>query len=94
VKSLNRHCALGALVVGLALAAPPTQAAGKRYALLVAINTNHLADSELKDLEYAHSDATRLADLLVAQGFERPIVLQEPKRASGNLKELKHAGTS
>lgn len=70
--------AVVAVSVAVVLAAADTaSAAGKRYALLVAINDNHIEGGDLAKLEYAINDAQRLSSLLVAQGFEPPRILTE-----------------
>jgi uncharacterized caspase-like protein len=78
LSSLATRIARGATAIALAAAAAPAaEAAGKKYALLVAINENHIEGGDLTKLEYAISDAEKLGALLVAQGFEKPRILTE-----------------
>lgn len=78
MSSLATWIARGVAAVGLAaVAASSAEGAGKKYALLVAINDNHIEGGDLTKLEYAISDAEKLSTLLVAQGFEKPRILTE-----------------
>jgi len=85
---LTVACRTLALVLAALTIAARTEA-GKRYALLIAINKNHVAEGELKDLEYAISDAEKLGTLLVKQGFETPVILENASaQRSDILREL------
>jgi hypothetical protein len=90
---VRAHRILGATVAfatGLAAAGGQTaHAAGKRYALLVAIDENHIEGADLTKLKYAISDAEKLSALLVAQGFETPRILRETAAGRNDiLREL------
>ncbi len=89
MNPIARRCALGAMAAAVVLAAGPgAHAAGKRYALLFAIDENHIEGGDLTKLSYAISDANKLAALLVAQGFETRVFPDAAAERSDVIREL------